>query len=181
MVESPTSPFKTQSGSTSAEILYVDEISGGYDLEDIESTSSNEELIEDDAEAARSGKTFVSFVCLASATSSGNVAVQRFAGRYLRSGWQPVAADSALLLPEGITHGLISVPRIRALEMLRKFLNAKPQVTSAIVFVNDPHRVEVVCSQLLEMNVLVAPLHGDSSKEDRKVVILNFDSELRIY
>ena len=42
-------------------------------------------------------------------------------------------------------------------------------VVSAIIFVNDPHRVDIVCQQLLEMNLVAAPLSGDSSKDDRKV------------
>ena len=45
-------------------------------------------------------------------------------------------------------------------------------VVSAIIFVNDPHRVDIVCQQLLEMNLVAAPLSGDSSKDDRKVCII---------
>ena len=69
----------------------------------------------------------------------------------------------------GITHGLISTPRMRALEMLKKFLKAKPEVASALIFVNDPHRVEIIYEKLLEMGFIAAPLHGESSKDDRKV------------
>ena len=71
----------------------------------------------------------------------------------------------------GITHGLISTPRMRALEMLKKFLKAKPEVVSALIFVNDPHRVEIIYEKLLEMGFIAAPLHGESSKDDRKVRI----------
>jgi superfamily II DNA/RNA helicase len=53
--------------------------------------------------------------------------------------------------------------------MLKKFLNAKPEVKSALIFVNDPHRVEIVYEKLLEMGFIAAPLHGDTSKDDRKV------------
>lgn len=109
------------------------------------------------------------FLCLASATGSTNEAVQKFTKKYLRPDWRSAVMDSHRQLPPGITHGLISIPRMRALEMLRKFLNAQPGVTSAIIFVNDPHRVQVVCDQLLEMSLVAAPLHGDTSKEDRKV------------
>jgi superfamily II DNA/RNA helicase len=75
---------------------------------------------------------------------------------------------SSTLIP-GITHGLISTPRMRALEMLKKFLKAKPEVVSALIFVNDPHRVEIIYEKLLEMGFVAAPLHGESSKDDRKV------------
>ena len=58
---------------------------------------------------------------------------------------------------------------MRALEMLKKFLKAKPEVVSALIFVNDPHRVEIIYEKLLEMGFIAAPLHGESSKDDRKV------------
>lgn len=53
--------------------------------------------------------------------------------------------------------------------MLKKFLKAKPEVVSALIFVNDPHRVEIIYEKLLEMGFIAAPLHGESSKDDRKV------------
>ena len=53
--------------------------------------------------------------------------------------------------------------------MLKKFLKAKPEVASALIFVNDPHRVEIIYEKLLEMGFIAAPLHGESSKDDRKV------------
>ena len=55
--------------------------------------------------------------------------------------------------------------------MLKKFLKAKPEVVSALIFVNDPHRVEIIYEKLLEMGFIAAPLHGESSKDDRKVCI----------
>ena len=58
---------------------------------------------------------------------------------------------------------------MRALEMLKKFLKAKPEVVSALIFVNDPHRVEIIYEKLLEMGFIAAPLHGESSKDERKV------------
>ena len=55
--------------------------------------------------------------------------------------------------------------------MLKKFLKAKPEVVSALIFVNDPHRVEIIYEKLLEMGFVAAPLHGESSKDDRKVLL----------
>jgi superfamily II DNA/RNA helicase len=107
-------------------------------------------------------------VCLASATGN-EPGVKAFADQFLAPGWQTVAVESASMLPSTITHGLISAPRIKALELLKKFLNAKPAVKSALIFVNDPYRVEIICQKLLEMGMIAAPLHGESSKEDRKV------------
>lgn len=109
-------------------------------------------------------------VCLASATGN-DPKVALFADKYCPSGWKRISVPSATALPTTITHGLISSPRMRALEMLKRFLLAKPTVERALIFVNDPHRVEVVCEKLLEMGLIAAPLHGDSSKDDRKVMI----------
>jgi hypothetical protein len=58
--------------------------------------------------------------------------------------------------------------------MLKKFLKAKPEVVSALIFVNDPHRVEIIYEKLLEMGFVAAPLHGESSKDDRKVFPRSF-------
>lgn len=111
-------------------------------------------------------------VCFASATANDN-SVKAFVN-YLSTGgagWTKVSTGSTAMLPSSITHGLLSVPRIKALEMLKKFLVAKPIVTCALVFVNDPYRVEIVCEKLLEMGLVAAPLHGDSTKDDRKEVL----------
>lgn len=109
-------------------------------------------------------------ICFASATGNDPI-VNRFLERLPIpvSSWQHISVDTGSMLPSTITHGLISTPRIRALEFLKRFLNAKPSIKSALIFVNDPHRVEIICDQLLEMGMIAAPLHGESSKDDRKV------------
>lgn len=111
-------------------------------------------------------------LCLASATATaGNDDVRAFADQYVLGRWTTAAVQSAAMLPTTVTHGLISTPQIKKLEYLRKFLFAQPAVERALIFVNDPHRVEIVAEKLLEMNLIAAPLHGDSSKDDRKEVI----------
>lgn len=125
-----------------------------------------------DEKAAGGTRGRARLVCFASATANDN-SVKAFVD-YLSNGgagWTKVSTGSAAMLPASITHGLMSVPRIKALEMLKKFLVAKPAVTCALVFVNDPYRVELVCDKLLEMGMVAAPLHGDSSKDDRKEVL----------
>lgn len=120
-------------------------------------------------------------ICLASATSN-DPAVVSFADRYCGDKqWNRVAVNAATMLPISITHGLISTTRMRALDMLRRFLNAKPNVQSALIFVNDPHRVEIIVKELYEMDIIAAPLHGDSSKDDRKEIIARIkDGRLRL-
>lgn len=109
-------------------------------------------------------------LCLASATAN-NPTVTSFAEKYTAGigGFQRVTVSFASALPPTITHSIISTPRIRAFEQLRKLLVAEPEVGRALIFVNDPHRVQIVHEKLLEMNIISAPLHGDSSKDDRKV------------
>ena len=184
------------------------------------------------------------FMCLASATSTES-SVEEFADRYCGSGgggeggggdsgggsepqqWRRIAVQGSAMLPTSVTHGLISVPRERALDMLKRLLNTKQplpatsavvsaktavavvvqpaavgegatadasllsapqilqpqqssqqpqqqpsqqqQVQRALVFVNDPRRVESLCKSLFDAGIIAAPLHGDSSKDDRKV------------
>lgn len=80
-----------------------------------------------------------------------------------------IAASGGAMLPRTITHGLISTPRMRSLEFLKRFLNARPAVQRALIFVNDPRRVEGVVKELGMAGIIAAPLHGDTSKDDRKV------------
>jgi superfamily II DNA/RNA helicase len=55
------------------------------------------------------------------------------------------------------------------------------QVVSALIFVNDPYRVEIVYEKLLEMGFIAAPLHGESSKDDRKEIIGRYNIYIYIY
>ena len=130
----------------------------------------DEDDVDDTKESTSAAAAAKGFVCLASATGS-NPDVALFADKYLSSDWTRVTVDPTIMLPTTITHGLISSPRVKALELLRKFLLAKPTVKSALIFVNDPYRVELICEKLLEMGMIAAPLHGDTSKDDRKEIL----------
>jgi superfamily II DNA/RNA helicase len=84
-------------------------------------------------------------------------------------------------LPPTITHAIISVPLIKRYELLKKFLNAKPDVNRGIIFVNDPYKVQQVYEKLLSFGFIVAPLHGDTNKEDRKDILQRLqDGRLRL-
>ncbi len=109
---------------------------------------------------------------LASATSH-DPAVTAFADRFTArsgKGWSEISVTDGAALPRSITHGLISISRERSLEYLKRLLHAKPAIRSALIFVNDPHRVEVICKDLLRSGIIAAPLHGDANKDDRKVL-----------
>lgn len=158
------------------------ESSGNYIENDADNNSNNrdnrEEMTDETEALSQPMQSLLNqketLICLASATSIDNVAVNNFVSKYmLANQWKSVAVDKTQLLPPTITHALISIPRIRALEMLKKFLNSKPIITSAIIFVNDAYRVQIVCDQLLEMNVIATPLAGESSKDERKVSLLS--------
>ena len=93
----------------------------------------------------------------------------------------PVRVNNTSQLPRSITHGLISTPRLRALESLKRFLSSKPKVEKALIFVNEPRRVEVIADQLLDMGYIAAPLHGETDKEDRKEIVSRLrDGRLRL-
>ena len=49
-------------------------------------------------------------------------------------------------------------------------LKSTPLVQCALIFVNDPHRVEVLCEQLLENGFVAAPLHSDSMIGKREIL-----------
>jgi ATP-dependent RNA helicase DeaD len=109
---------------------------------------------------------------LASATGAKNPTVLRFADSIAGVGqWKHVSVERETLMPTTISHGIISCPQIKAFELLKKFLTTEPAIVSALIFVNSPHRVQVVCDQLLEKGIIAAPLHGESSKDDRKQVL----------
>jgi len=113
---------------------------------------------------------------LASATSH-DPAVATFADRYTArsgKGWSEISVTDGAALPDTITHGLISIGRERAPEYLKRVLLAKPVVESALIFVNDPYKVEVVVKDLSRYGIIAAPLHGDTNKDDRKVSVLYY-------
>ena len=168
-------PMFKRSSSLSAD-------SGGRLKQEFESLTIHEEHANflshpNSSTAAPSDKFRRRMVCLASATSDAP-AVTAFAEQYCTrdadpSGYVRVEVPSAAKLPASITHALVSVPRVKALGTLKRILMSKPTVECALVFVNDPHRVEVICEQLQEQGLVAAPLHGESSKDDRKVICLS--------
>ena len=113
----------------------------------------------------------LSYICMASATAN-NVKVKKFMDQITMNTshvWQHVTINNGSVLPESITHGVISVERSKEYEQLKRLLHAKPEVRSALIFVNSPYKVKVLTEQLGNSSFVVAPLHGDSSKEDRAV------------
>jgi len=177
--QGPSSSREFGPGPSSEQFPEKTNDDGGDDDDDAyDSSFPGDDDIDRAADASSDRKRLI---CLASATSN-DPSVASFADRYCgEKMWSRIAVDSGAMLPATITHGLISTTRMRALDMLRRFLNAKPVVRSAIIFVNDPHRVEVVVRELHEMGLIAAPLHGDSSKEDRKEIISRLkDGRLRL-
>jgi len=79
-------------------------------------------------------------------------------------------------LPSTVEHGVLVLPPQKLLSGVRSLLNTDPFPEAAVVFVNDARRVDVVVSKLLEMNIIAAPLHGDSSKADRSEIMKRLNS-----
>lgn len=154
--------------------------------EEREGEDDGEEEVNDEQEQEQDHGHNRRMVCLVSATANLEL-VQGFADRFCRdsvtgeSTLVPVQVERASQLPRSITHGLISTPRMRALESLKRFLNSKPTVEKALIFVNEPRRVEIIANQLLEMGYISAPLHGETSKEDRKEIVARLkDGRVRL-
>lgn len=83
----------------------------------------------------------------------------------------PSGAFNVSPLPSTVEHGVLVLPQHKMLAAIKSLLNTEPFPDAAIVFVNDGRRVELVCEKLLQMNIIAAPLHGDSTKDDRSAVM----------
>jgi superfamily II DNA/RNA helicase len=112
-------------------------------------------------------------VVLVSATALSNAQVQAFADTAsMHSGeWTALSVNASDLLPRNIYHGLISSRRFEAIDALHHILTAKPDVERALIFVNQPKTVDFVCQRLYRLGFVAAPLHGEASKLDRKVIV----------
>jgi superfamily II DNA/RNA helicase len=96
--------------------------------------------------------------------------------------WSLVHIAQAAAVPTSLTHAVVVCARIKMLENLKRLLTVLHTSTEdhhhtfrrCLIFVNDAHRVEVVARKLFEDSrgrLVAAPLHGDSSKDDRKEVL----------
>lgn len=101
----------------------------------------------------------------------------------LSPSWSLVHIAQAAAVPTSLTHAVVVGARIKMLENLKRLLTVLHTSTEdhhhhtfrrCLIFVNDAHRVEVVARKLFEDSrgrLVAAPLHGDSSKDDRKEVL----------
>lgn len=139
-------------------------------------------------------------LCVASATAMNNPNVTSFMNHYTTSTpLSPASSGGSLLalkpviayetvsvpsaqLPTTITHGVIACPLIKQLEKLSKLLHSStPELNRAVIFVNDQQRVNDIFHRLTAMGFLVAPLHGETTKDDRKDILKRFiDGRLRL-
>lgn len=145
----PASPSSSWSSFTTSPFEGdADESEEGYDIdeEEIEEEEGGEEEYEEEGVEARGQEDFVTgngdgdvdssddvvgkgvgtgtgsnkgFLCLASATGNAE-SVKSFIAQYMRPDHVKVAVEAGTALPSSITHALISTPRMRALEMLKR-------------------------------------------------------------
>lgn len=103
---------------------------------------------------------------LVSATGDVNL-VRKFAGAYMD---EPVLLRvvGALRVPQNLSHWMCVVPSRLKIDTVRKILFAEPKPDRAIVFVDEPRRVDIVAERLWEMGVTVGALKGTAHKIDRK-------------
>lgn len=128
------------------------------------------------AQAAEARKTKHNGIVFLSSATADAPLVQRFAEQHLAPGWEkfsPSAATSGNRagLPRHVTHGMVVCPEGGRIEALRKIFFAKPVPMQTLVFANDAHRVNVICDQLAEANIISAPLCGNVTKVDRQDIM----------
>lgn len=109
---------------------------------------------------------------LVSATSDVD-SVRAFAGEHLH---EPVLlrVGGAQRLPKNISHWFCVVPARMRIDLLRKLLYATPTPTRAIVFVDEPRRVDIVVERLYQMKIGAGALRGNAHKLERAEVLTAF-------
>lgn len=172
----------------------LDDVYAGPDDDEVEDEDDEEddEMMrreqKDSEQLERDLKENSSLFCFASATAS-NPDVQRFCQEYApASEWQFLSTSGGSLevsgngpdmgkagtgseCPASLTHALMITHQNRAFTALQKFLTSEPKINSALIFVNNPYKVEILCENLLAEGIIAAPLHGKSSKDDRKEIV----------
>ncbi|CAM9570343.1 unnamed protein product, partial [Choristocarpus tenellus] len=120
----------------------------------------------------------------ASATGNSQVVVEAVK-RYMRSDSLFVGGSSssqkgkgkgkgsprAQALPVNIRHTILTMPKVKKFDTLRRMLNTQPFPESVMIFVNDPQQVEWLTDKLSEVGIIAAPLSGESSKDDRAEIM----------
>jgi ATP-dependent RNA helicase DeaD len=107
-----------------------------------------------------------------SATGDKDI-VRRYAQKWMR--------EPALLrfsgkqkVPSNISHWSTVVPARLRIDIIRKLIYTKDPPISAICFVDDPRRVDIVCERLYAMKVPAGALRGNAHKLERAEVIRLF-------
>lgn len=78
-----------------------------------------------------------------------------------------------LRVPKNIEHDMCVAPGRLKLETVWKIINTErdPKVDRAIVFVDEPRKVDLVGERLWQMGVAVGTLRGNAHKSERKEVV----------
>eukprot|EP00903_Cladosiphon_okamuranus_P009679 g9209.t1 len=74
-------------------------------------------------------------------------------------------------LPSNILHTVVTMPKVKKFDTLRRLLNTQPFPESVMIFVNDPIQVNWLTERLETVGIIAAPLSGESSKDDRAEIM----------
>ncbi|CAN8062183.1 unnamed protein product [Agarophyton chilense] len=77
-------------------------------------------------------------------------------------------------IPKAISHWHYLVPARLKIDALRKLMYSEPVPTRAIVFVDDPRRVDIVVHRLHQMKLAAGGLRGNAHKLERAEVLTAF-------
>ncbi|PXF47932.1 DEAD-box ATP-dependent RNA helicase CshC [Gracilariopsis chorda] len=107
-------------------------------------------------------------------SATGDVeSVRHFAGSHLQD---PILlrVGGSQRIPGTIAHWHYLVPARLRIEALRKLMYSEPVPRRAIVFVDDPRRVDIVTERLHRMKVPAVGLRGNAHKLERAEVLTAF-------
>eukprot|EP00953_Heterococcus_sp_UTEX-ZZ885_P022811 12591-Heterococcus_DN1.PRE.1 len=85
---------------------------------------------------------------------------------YVSGGAEAESRGRAQVLPANIRHTILTCPKVKKFESLRRMMNTQPFPESVMVFVNDPHQVRWLTEKLELVGIIAAPLSGESAKEE---------------
>ncbi|KAA8491854.1 DEAD-box ATP-dependent RNA helicase 47B [Porphyridium purpureum] len=116
-----------------------------------------------------------------SATADSQI-VKQFAAKWMTSGGERNYSGPLLVrlrsetnrLPPNVTHAFTVIPKRLHIDTLRRILFTAPIPKSAMCFVNDAKRLEIVYERCLEFNIAAVPLRGTADKVERANVLRAF-------
>jgi len=108
-----------------------------------------------------------------SSATSDDIDVKEYAKKWMKHPTL-VRVHSEHRLPPHIKHYFTVSEKRKALDAMRRSLFTDPVPESAVCFVDDTHRVDIVWQKALDFGIQAVPLRGDADKVERENVLRAF-------